>query len=217
MSRGRRQPEGPATPRVAGMVEETRREPRVAARVVQTPPFDQVSTTPPVGPRSFRGGVFFVGPGDKARGDSNEEDHRPGPRGAGNLRLATAVAASVATLVVAPVMAQNTGERWVATWATALVARGLPAGRGTGAPPAASGVAAPPAAATAPATPPAAAPPAPGPGRAGGPPPVTREQPDAAADRAHQRRRQPRPGRVEQCIRHGAGQRRCGRHRAARR
>ena len=89
------------------------------------------------------------------------------------VRLATAVAASVAALVVAPVKAQNTGERWVATWATALVARGLPAGRGTGAPPAASGVAAPPAAATAPATPPAAAPPAPGPGRAGGPPPVT--------------------------------------------
>ena len=73
--------------------------------------------------------------------------------------LATAVATTVATLMVASATAQTTGERWVATWATALVARGQPAP--------------PPAVSPAPATPTTAALPTPGPARAGGPPPVT--------------------------------------------
>lgn len=69
----------------------------------------------------------------------------------------------LALIQATPAVAQNpTGERWVATWATALVARGLPGpgrGQGLGAPaptPSAAPVAAPVA--------------APG-GRAGGPPP----------------------------------------------
>ncbi|HEY6507727.1 MAG TPA: SGNH/GDSL hydrolase family protein [Vicinamibacterales bacterium] len=94
-------------------------------------------------------------------------------RPAARLRYLLVVLALVqATL---PAQAQNaSGDRWVATWATALVARGLPgAGRGQG-----PGPGGPPPAATTPAPPqPAAAPgtngaagAAPG-GRAGGPPP----------------------------------------------
>ena len=41
------------------------------------------------------------------------------------------------------------------------------------------------------------------------------QQPDAAADRAHERGRQPRACRVEQRLRHVAHRRWCGRHRAA--
>lgn len=84
-----------------------------------------------------------------------------------------ACAASVFVLVAvglaAPALAQSKAEKWVATWATALVSRPLPGTRGGG--PGALPAGAPPAPAAVPAGP-GAAPPAPGGGR-GGPPPVT--------------------------------------------
>ena len=82
------------------------------------------------------------------------------------MRYLSFVTASIVLSLNAAALAQNTTERWVGTWATALVARGLPP-----APPAA---APPPSGLTAPA-PPAGAAPAPGPGGGGrlGGPPVT--------------------------------------------
>jgi lysophospholipase L1-like esterase len=88
----------------------------------------------------------------------------------------------VALSVAAPTLAQNrrSDQNWVATWATALVSRPLPQGRGQGAAPAPAQPAAPAAAAPAPAAPggpgpaPAPAGPAgPGGGRGGFAPPTT--------------------------------------------
>lgn len=87
---------------------------------------------------------------------------------------ARAVVASLFVLLAAglaaPVLAQSKGEKWVGTWATALVSRPVLAGRGAG-PVALPAVAPAPPAAAGTAGPGAAAPPAGG-GR-GGPPPVT--------------------------------------------
>ena len=74
--------------------------------------------------------------------------------------------ALLALILAAPAVAQSKGDKWVATWATALVSRPLPAPRagGPGGPPApAPGPASGPAAAPAAAPP---APPAPAPGAA---------------------------------------------------
>jgi len=93
------------------------------------------------------------------------------------------LACGIALLVSLPAAGQNrSSERWVASWATALVARPLgqggPGGRGGGpaAPPAAPSGAAAAAPAAVPPSGPSAAPPAPAPpggGRAGFAPPVT--------------------------------------------
>jgi lysophospholipase L1-like esterase len=79
---------------------------------------------------------------------------------AARTRFTRLVAAFVALLLAAPALAQSKGDKWVATWATALVSRPLPGPR-------AGGPGGPPPAAPAPAPGPGAA--APGPG---GPPPA---------------------------------------------
>jgi len=90
--------------------------------------------------------------------------------------LTPVFAALLALVIAAPSLAQSRGDKWVATWATALVSRPLPAprGGGPGGPPAATA----PAPAPAPAgAPPAAAPPAaPGGGRGFVPPATVTNQ-----------------------------------------
>jgi lysophospholipase L1-like esterase len=100
-------------------------------------------------------------------------------------RLLTAL---LALAMVSPALAQSKNEKWVATWATALVSRPLPGprgggpGPGTGGPPVAPAIvlpnapaagAAPAAPAAAPAAPPAAPAAGPGGGRGGFAPPAT--------------------------------------------
>jgi len=98
------------------------------------------------------------------------------PRRARFARLLTAL---LALAIAAPAFAQSKGDKWVATWATALVSRPLPGpragGPGPGGPPVAPAVVVPPNGATVPAptTPPAPAPAGPsgppaGPGGGGG-------------------------------------------------
>ncbi len=76
--------------------------------------------------------------------------------------------------LASPAASQSRGEKWVATWATALVSRPLPAGRGAGpgGPPAPAGPAAP-GAPNGPAPGNGAAPPGPPGGGRGGVPPAT--------------------------------------------
>ena len=84
------------------------------------------------------------------------------------VRFARLLTFLLACAMASPALAQSKGEKWVATWATALVSRPLPGpragGPGPGGPPAAPAVAAPPSGA------PAAAPPAPAPTPAPAPP-----------------------------------------------
>ena|SRR5947207_2899317 len=83
------------------------------------------------------------------------------PRRARFTRLLTAL---VALAIAAPALAQSKSDKWVTTWATALVSRPLPGpragGPGPGGPPVAPAIVVPPSGATvpAPATPPVAAP-----------------------------------------------------------
>ena len=92
----------------------------------------------------------------------------------GRARFARLLTALLALAIAAPALAQSKGDKWVATWATALVSRPLPGpragGPGPGGPPIAPAVAVPPSGAPAPAPAPAAAPagPAAGPGGGGG-------------------------------------------------
>ena len=94
------------------------------------------------------------------------------------------LACGLALFIALPALGQSrSGDRWVASWATALVARPLgqgPGGRGQGPAAPAAQPAAPatapggaPAPAPPPSGPPAAAPAPPGGGRGGFPPPVT--------------------------------------------
>ena len=98
-----------------------------------------------------------------------------------NARFARLLTALLALAIASPAVAQSKGDKWVATWATALVSRPLPGpragGPGPGGPPAAPAVVVPPSGAPATAAPAAPAPTAPaaapvgppaGPGGGGG-------------------------------------------------
>ena len=145
-------------------------------------------------------------------------------------RFARLLTALLALAMAAPALAQSKGDKWVATWATALVSRPLPGpragGPGPGGPPVAPAIVVPPSGAAAPAP---AAPPAPAASSRGS----TRwprrwrrwprlraardgDQPDAPPDRAHEHRRLEAARGAEQRLRHGAGADRRRQRRAAR-
>src|SRR6185503_18511193 len=82
----------------------------------------------------------------------------------GRARFARLLTALLALAIAAPAFAQSKGDKWVATWATALVSRPLPGpragGPGPGGPPVAPAIVVPPSGAPASAAPAATAPPA---------------------------------------------------------